>query len=68
MASVIIAKTKKDGSVVPSHEEGQHPPELMAAAEALLRAINEKSASAVASALTDAFAIAGSMPSDPMDD
>lgn len=55
MASVIVARRKKDGSVLPEHAEGQHPPELMSAAEDLIRAVQEKSASAVASALKNAF-------------
>lgn len=60
MASVIVARRKKDGSVEPQHAEDQHPPELMSAAEDLIRAIHEKSASGVAAALKNALAIADS--------
>lgn len=57
MASVIVAKRKSDGSIEPSHEEGQHPPEHMAAAEDLIRNIHAKSAHGVASALKNLFSM-----------
>lgn len=60
MASVIVARRKSDGSQRIEHEEGEHPPELMAAAEALIRALNSKSAKDVASAIKDCIDCCGS--------
>lgn len=71
MASVIIARRKKDGSVIPEHAQDEHSPELMAAAEDLIRQVQEKSASGVAGALKNAFSVLESqesMPDEGMED
>lgn len=63
--AVLIAKRKKDGSIESSNQEvGEHGPELMSAAEDLLRALASKDARAVASALQAAYNICGSAPSE----
>ena len=62
MVGVIVARRKENGSTEPLHEEGSLPPELMAAAEDLLRGLSAKDSSAVASALQAAFQISDSMP------
>lgn len=60
MASVIMTKHNSDGSNEPISEEGEHGPELMSAADDLLRAINMKDSKMVADALKAAFDICGS--------
>lgn len=65
MASVIkVNRRKADGTQDVSHEEGQHSPELMAAAEELIRAVSSKSASDVASAIKNCFTVCQSAPSE----
>lgn len=51
MASVIIAKTKKDGTTKDEGREGEHPPELMKAAEDAIGGFNAKDAKAVVDAM-----------------
>lgn len=51
LASVIALKHKKDGSNEPSHEEGEHTPELMSASEELINAVHSKDANRVAAAV-----------------
>ncbi len=61
MASVIAARrVKKDGSQSTEPAQGEHPPELMAAAEDLIRQVQNKSASGVATALKNAFMVCDS--------
>lgn len=64
MAGVIAAarRVKKDGSQSPEHAQDEHPPELMAAAEDLIRQVQSKSASGVATALKNAFMVLDSAP------
>lgn len=62
ISSVIIASRKKDGTVMPEHEEGENDAGLMAAAEDLISAVHSKDSSAVASALKAAFEIMEEMP------
>lgn len=56
MAGIVMMKMKGN-SPEASHEEGEHSPELMAAAEDLISAVHSKSASDVASALQCAMAV-----------
>ena len=58
VGSVVVLDSKQK----PSHEEGEHPPELMAAAEDLLSAIANKDAKAVADAMSAAFYYCDSQP------
>lgn len=67
MATTIIARRKKDGSQSIEPPEGQHSPELMAAAEELIRQVQSKSASGVASALKDAFSVLNSQSDEDSD-
>ena len=62
MASIIVANRKKDGSIQTSHEQGEQKPELMSAAEDLIRAVHAKEASKVASALKAAFDLCDAEP------
>lgn len=62
MASVIIASRKPSGEITPEHEEGEHEPGLMSAAEDLISAVHAKDASAVASALSAAFEMMEEQP------
>ena len=63
MSGVIIARKKADGGgIEPMHEEGEHEPGLMAAAEDLISAFHMKDAKAVADALVAAFHVADLMP------
>lgn len=60
MASVIIAKTKKDGGVKDESREGEHSPELMKAAEDAIGGFHAKDAKAVVDAMTRMHALIGS--------
>lgn len=60
MGSVVVAM--KDDKSKTSHEEGSHPPELMAAAEDLISAVGAKDAQAVADAMYAAFQVCESYP------
>lgn len=60
-ASVIIAKRVGDKTEA-EHEEGEHPPGLMAAAEDLISAVHAKDAKAVASAIYAAFEMCEEAP------
>lgn len=53
LASVIIARQKEDGSVVPEHEEGEQSPELKSHAANLIRAMHAKDEDGVAEAMQD---------------
>lgn len=64
IGSVVMAKHKPNGGIEPMHEEGSHEPGLIAAAEALISAINMKDANAVAQALKDADTILDSAMSE----
>lgn len=57
VAGVIIAKAKPAGGLEPKHEEGEHDPALMSAAEDLLRAVAMKDAEAVCDAMKSMFDI-----------
>lgn len=50
VSSVMIAKSKPDGSVEAMNEEGEHSPGMMSAAEDMLSAIHMKDAKALATA------------------
>jgi len=50
ISSVIIASRKPSGGVKVEHEEGEHDPMLMAAAEELVSAVHAKDAKAVVDA------------------
>lgn len=65
-AGVIIAKRIGD-KTEPLHEEGEHEPGLMAAAEDLISAVHAKDAKGVASALKAAHEVCESYPSDDGD-
>ncbi len=52
LASIIMTKTKSDGSTEPLHEEGEHSPELMKAAEDAIGGFHAKDAKAVVDAFT----------------
>lgn len=52
MASVIIAKTKKDGGIETEGREGEHSPEAMKAAEDMIGGFHSKDAKAVVDAMT----------------
>lgn len=58
--SVIMAKRKPDGPMEDMHEEGESHPELLMAAEDLIRAVHGKDAHAVADALEHAFYVCDS--------
>lgn len=60
LASVIIANTK-NGTVIPSHEEGEHSPEHMKAAEDAIGGFHSKDAKAV----LDAFKRMSSLFNNP---
>lgn len=60
--SVVVYKTKSDGDSMPEKEEGGHPPELISAAEDLIKAVASKDASAVADAIYAAFSYCDSEP------
>lgn len=60
--SVVVYKTKSDGDMMPEKEEGGHPPELLSAAEDLIKAVASKDASAVADAIYAAFSYCDSEP------
>lgn len=64
MATVIVARRKSDGSQEVKNEDGEHPPELIAAAEDLIRAISSKSAKDVATAMKNCMDVCSSMPSE----
>lgn len=51
MSGIIMAKRTPDEKTEVSHEEGEHPPGLMAAAEDLISAVHAKDAKGVASAI-----------------
>lgn len=68
MASVIMARHKKDGSTEVMHEEGGHHPGLMSAAEDLVRAIHSKDHKGVADAMKAAHAVMASEPEEPEGD
>lgn len=53
LASVIMAKTQKDGSVEPMNEEGEQAPEMMRHAEMLMQAMQAKDAGKVAEAMSN---------------
>lgn len=55
MGSVVVAM--KDDKPETSHDEGSHPPELLAASEDLISAIASKDANAVAEALYAAYEV-----------
>lgn len=67
IASVIMAKRKPDGAIEPISEEGEETPELMSAAEDLIRALHSKDAGAVAAALKAAFQMMDSAEEEPME-
>jgi hypothetical protein len=57
LSSTIIANRKNAATPIESSKpEGEHSPQLMAAAEALISAVHAKDATKVATALLDAFA------------
>lgn len=58
-ASVIMAKRVGD-KTEPMHEEGEHDPGLMSAAEDLISAVHSKDAKAVAGALKAAWEVCDS--------
>ncbi len=60
-AGVIMAKRVGD-KTEPMHEEGEHEPGLMAAAEDLISAVHSKDANAVADAFKAAFEVCESCP------
>lgn len=62
MATVMIAARKPSGEIKDLHEEGEHAPGIMAAAEDLISAVHSKDAKAVADALMSAFQLADEMP------
>lgn len=66
LAGSIVAarRIKKDGSQSTEPAQGEHPPELMAAAEDLIRQVQSKSASGVATALQNAFMALDSSPDE----
>lgn len=66
LGSILMARHKPDGGMEPMNEEGEHKPELMSAAEALISAIHAKDATAVAQALKDADATMD-MDQEPME-
>lgn len=53
MASMIIASRKPDGTSAPDEHEGEHAPELMQHASALISAIHAKDENAAAAALKE---------------
>lgn len=57
IASVMMAKTRPDGSVEDQHMEDEHDPALQSAAEDLISAVHMKDSMKVASALKAAFEI-----------
>ena len=61
-ASVIIARRKSDGSVEAEHEEGEHVPGVMTAAEDLISAVHARDAKGVADAMKAAFEIMDAEP------
>lgn len=61
-AGVIIAKRKPDGGIEAMHEEGEHEPGLMAAAEDLISAVHAKDAKGVADAIKAAFEVVDAGP------
>jgi len=60
-AGVIMAKRVGE-KTEPMHEEGEHEPGLMAAAEDLISAVHAKDAKAVADAFKAAFEVCESYP------
>lgn len=62
MVSVIVAKRKPEGQVEDVHKEDESHPELMMAAEDLIRAVHSKDTQGVADALEHAFYICESYP------
>lgn len=66
MASVMMAKRKKDGSHEIQHEEGGHHPALMSAADDLIRAVHSKDSHGVASAMKAGHEVMNAqMPDEP---
>lgn len=63
-AGVIIAKRTPDQTTEVQHEEGEHPPGLMAAIEDLISAVHMKDAKSAA----DAFKAAAEMCDNDSDD
>lgn len=53
--AVIIARLSDKNKIEVEHAEGEAPPALQEAAEALIRAVHLKDAAGVVEALTDAF-------------
>lgn len=68
ITSVIVANRKPNGSVMPSHEEGDENAALHSAAEDLIRAAHAKDIPQVANALRAAFEICRSEPEQPSED
>jgi hypothetical protein len=62
MPTVMIAARKPSGEIKDLHEEGEHDPGFMAAAEDLISAIHAKDAKGVAEALKSAFELSDAMP------
>lgn len=52
LASIIIAKSKKDGGIEDEREEAECHPDLMKAAEDMIGGFNSKDAAAVVDAMT----------------
>lgn len=63
-AGVIIAKRKPEGGIEPMHEEGEHEPGLMAAAEDLISAVHAKDAKGVADAMKAGYECCSYGPSE----
>ncbi len=61
-AGVIMAKRTPQGTTEPMHEEGEHEPGLMSAAEDLISAVHAKDAKGVADAFKAAFEVCESYP------
>lgn len=51
LASSIIAKRNEDGTSKPDEREDEHAPELMSAAEDMIRAVHSKDSDGVAAAM-----------------
>lgn len=62
MVSVIVAKRKPEGQVEDLHKEDEAHPDLIMAAEDLIRAVHSKDTQAVADALEQAFYVCDSEP------
>lgn len=62
IGQVVVIKAKDDGELEPIKEEAQHPPELIDAAEDLIKAVSSKDASAVADAIYAAFLVCDASP------